>query len=43
MSENRRPKILNTAQQLMSGRLFGTPDGDTEQAQAEKEFKLPVF
>lgn len=43
MSDERKPKILNTAQQLMSGRLFGTPDGDTERAQAEKEFKLPVF
>jgi len=27
----------------MSGRLFGTPDGDTQNAEAEQKFKLPTF
>ena len=36
-------KMFNTAQQLMSGRLFGTPDGDTHNAQAEKDFHLPTY
>ena len=38
-----KPKMYNTAQQLMSGRLFGTPDGDTQNAEAEERFKLPTF
>lgn len=43
MSNEQRPKILNTAQQLMSGRLFGTPTGDTDKAKAENDFKLPTY
>lgn len=43
VSEVKRPRILNTAQQLMSGRLYGTPDGDTHNAKAEGDFKLPTF
>jgi len=27
----------------MSGRLFGTPTGDTDKAKAENDFKLPTY
>ena len=35
MPEVKKQKIFNTTQQLMSGRLYGTPDGDTHNAQSE--------
>lgn len=43
MSEEQKPKILNTAQQLMSGRLFGTIEDYSEKTKAKKDFELPAF